>query len=118
MYCKQVLRACKPRAAVNHLEFRAKTGAQIGPQRIWIIPVSRRRGVKGYSVKYDLLVVFVALVLMPNQAEAYIDPGSASMAIQAIIAAIAGCMIAIRRLRTFVIDGINWLTNRLFHHDC
>jgi len=68
-------------------------------------------------MKYDIFIILLALVLMPKRAEAYIDPGTASMAIQAIIAAIAGFMIAIRRLRKFIIAGINWLIAKLFYHD-
>ena len=67
-------------------------------------------------MKYDICIVFVALLLMPDQAQAYIDPGIASMAIQAIIAAIAGGIIAIRRLRKKIVDCINVVFGEIFRH--
>lgn len=67
-------------------------------------------------MKYDFLIILLALTLMPDTAQAYIDPGAASMAIQATIAAIAGGAIALRRLRKSIIETVSRIYKKITHH--
>ena len=60
-----------------------------------------------------LLMAFWVLILHPNSAHAYLDPGTGSMIIQAAIAVILAVSVSIgfywRRLKSFL--------NRLFSHN-
>ncbi len=65
----------------------------------------------------DLFILLVAALMMPTQADAYVDPGSASLVIQATIAAFAGLAIALRRFRALIGKGIHWVVAQFTAHE-
>lgn len=54
----------------------------------------------------------VALALLPSQAHAYLDPGTGSMLLQGIIAAIAGGLAAIKIFWARIFSTVSRLVGR------
>jgi hypothetical protein len=57
-------------------------------------------------------VAFVCLLCAPSPAQAYIDPGTGSLAYQVLLAAALGAMFFVRQLRTRVAAIVRKLAGR------
>jgi hypothetical protein len=58
-------------------------------------------GLKVKSAALSLVFLFAVLLAMPQQASAYVDPGSGAMLWQALAAILLGLMFYIRRVRAW-----------------
>ena len=61
---------------------------------------------------FSFTVSLVALMLFPSKAHAYLDPGTGSMLLQGIIAAIAGGLAAIKIFWARIFSSVSRLIGR------